>query len=63
MTCIRCGQEIRKNDEVGFFYGMKLETYPVCKTCMDRLILPTQAETEIENSQENYTPGIIEEEL
>lgn len=61
MKCICCDQEIRKNEVVGFMFGDRLETYPVCKTCMDRLTQAAQAE--IENSMENYTPGIIEEEL
>lgn len=61
MICINCGQEIQKNQVVAFMFGDNLETYPVCKSCMDRL---TQAaQTEIENSMENYTPGIIEEEI
>lgn len=61
MICINCGQEIRQNQVVAFMFGDNLETYPVCKTCMDRL---TQAaQKEIENSLENYTPGIIEDQL
>ncbi len=61
MICINCGQEIPKNQVVAFMFGDNLETYPVCKNCMDRLTQAAQAE--IENSLENYTPGIIEEEL
>lgn len=58
MICINCGQEIRQNQVVAFMFGDNLETYPICKKCMDRL-----AQAEIENSLENYTPGIIEESL
>lgn len=61
MKCINCDKEIQKNQVVGFMFGDNLETYPVCKSCMDRLTQAAQAE--IENSIENYTPGIIEEEL
>lgn len=61
MICINCEQEIQNNQVVAFMFGDNLETYPVCKKCMDRLTQAAQAE--IENSLENYTPGIIEESL
>lgn len=64
MKCINCDKEIRQNQVVAFMFGDNLETYPVCKTCMDRLTQAAQAaQAEIENSMENYTPGIIEESL
>lgn len=64
MKCINCDQEIGQNQVVAFMFGDNLETYPVCKMCMDRLAQTAQvAQIEIENSLENYTPGIIEEEL
>lgn len=61
MICICCGKEIGKNQVVGFMFGDNPETYPVCKTCMDKLTKATQKE--IETTLENYTPGIIEEML
>lgn len=61
MICINCDQEIGKNEVVGFMFGDRLETYPVCKTCMDKLT--KAAQKEIETTLENYTPGIIEEML
>lgn len=61
MICINCDQEIGKNEVVWFRFGDRLETYPVCKACMDKLT--KAAQKEIETTLENYTPGIIEEML
>lgn len=58
MICICCGQEIGKNQGVVFLFGKDLIPYPVCRSCMEK------AQNDITVClTEDYTPGIIEEEL